>query len=155
MSTYYFEESQYLREFFYVVEKVPLSYRQLYSDPYSLRISRPQLPNCYLRSLLQPQLKRICRNLVFRELIYAAESDMSRIIIAALDSANVLRAKVLSCLYNASPQALLDYFLRKFESGKSVLDFVLIRRNQRSVNKLLSLKTRRTFTKMEIPYSHT
>lgn len=131
--------AQTLHKFMYVSICIPTSYRQLYSDPYSLPISRPPLPSSVLRNLLNPQLKRVTRNQDIRELIEASEDDTNNLIIQTLDSSNILRARVLASIYSSTPEALLAQFLRKFESGKSILDFLLVKKSRFRVNKQLRL----------------
>lgn len=134
---HYNQVAKYMGEFLSVSKKRGTSLLGLYSDPYSLPISRPPLPSSVLRSYIPSQLLRISNNQDLLQLIALSRSKQQASIVNALDSCNVIRAKALSILYASSPKALLEQYLRKFESGKSVLDLLLIQRSRHTINKIL------------------
>lgn len=115
---------------------------KLYRDPYSLNIYTPILPVALLRSYILPVLTRRVRNKDIKDLIKATKSKENKIIISCLSSANPQNAKILSTIYAATPEGVLGELLRKFESGRSILDLFILRmgRNQsdRKLGKVLS-----------------
>lgn len=137
--TYYCEIYNIMCNFLYIRPPPPESYRILYTDPYSIPTSRPQLPGVALKALMIPQLKRISKNQDILELIKLSESKIQEDFIRLLDSCNIIRAKSLSLLYACSPEALLNEQLQKFKSGKSILDFLLIKQSRYKVHKHLRL----------------
>lgn len=134
---HYHQISKYMEIFLTIDKNRGSSLVGLYADPYSLPICRPPLPSTVLRSYIPSQLLRISKNQDLLQLIALSRSRHQMSIINALDSCNVIRAKALSILYASSPKALLDQYLRKFESGKSVLDLLLIQRSRHTVNRIL------------------
>ncbi|APG78831.1 RNA-dependent RNA polymerase [Wenling chuvirus-like virus 2] len=100
---------------------------RLYRDPYSLNIRTPQLPVSKLRSFILPSLSRRIQNKDVKDLIKAAKSVENKTIIKCMETAVPQNAKIMSTIYGATPEGVLSELLRKFESGRSVLDLLITR----------------------------
>lgn len=133
---------QYFEAFCKVRSTAIDSYMGLYKDPYSLPIDRPNLPSAVLRNAILPSLKHIVNNESVLELFAAVDSPESKMCIKALDSANVVSAKVFSNIVAALPIGLLDELLRKFESSRSVNELLILRhgfcRTQRILRRVVN-----------------
>uniref|UniRef100_A0AB38ZJL6 RNA-directed RNA polymerase n=1 Tax=Crocidura lasiura chuvirus TaxID=3139462 RepID=A0AB38ZJL6_9VIRU len=101
---------------------------RLYTDPYSLNIVVPKLPSSVLRAHILPQLRRVVRNEDIQALIKATDSPFSNAIIKCLSDSSVQQVKAFSTIYSALPVGVLSELLRKFESGRSILELLLLRR---------------------------
>jgi hypothetical protein len=109
----------------------------LYRDPYCLNIKIPILPLSKLRSYMLPALKRRVRNSDIKELIKASQSVYSKSVIKCLTSAQPQNVKILSTIYSATPEGVLGELLRKFESGRSILDLILLRKERHKGDQIL------------------
>lgn len=109
----------------------------IFKDPYSIPSSRPTLPGTKLRSYIVPILEKLSKNHDIKELIRASKSDQMSIVIETLESCNVIRAKVLSLIWSSTPQGLLDELLRKFESGRSIMELLLLKYKKGQTNRIL------------------
>ncbi|UHK03098.1 MAG: RNA-dependent RNA polymerase [Sanya chuvirus 2] len=96
-------------------------------DPYSLPIKKPISASTAMRNLIMPALKPRIKNEQVKQLIEAAASEDMKAVIDTLRSANVYSVKLLSAIYAASPQGLIQELTRKFESGRSVMDLTVLR----------------------------
>lgn len=105
---------------------------RLYRDPYSLKIRTPQLPVAKLRSYILPILEKKVKNKDIKDLIKASKSNLSKMILLCMASATPQDAKIMSTIYSATPEGILGELLRKFESGRSVLDLLLLRGDHKS-----------------------
>lgn len=108
----------------------------LLTDPYSLNIVTPTRPLSFLRSRMIPALRRNTKNEDIKELLIASRSKDMEIITLCLSSAAPHDAKVLAAIYAATPAGILGELLRKFETGRSVMDLLLLRRSRHSVEKI-------------------
>lgn len=125
--TRYPEISRAMQSFCFTTRVIPKSFIGIYSDPYSLPLLRPPLPDVALRNYILPTLERLTKNKDVKELITASKSVQNTNIIRALDSCNVIRAMVMSVIFSATPQGVLQELLKKFETGQSVLQLLLMR----------------------------
>lgn len=119
---------------------------RLYRDPYCLNIYTPTLPVALLRSFILPVLTKKVRNKDIKDLIKATKSYENKIIINCLSSAQPQNAKILSSIYAATPEGILGELLRKFESGRSILDLFILRmgrhQSDKKLGKVLSCEDR-------------
>lgn len=123
-----------MRRFLYVEIPSKRSFTKLYRDPYSLWIKTPVLPTSILRSFITPMLKRVTKNEDIQELIKATTSSFSKEIIKSMESAVPQDAKILATVYSATPDGILGELLRKFESGRSILELLLLKRNYKNAD---------------------
>lgn len=114
-----------------------INFTKLYRDPYSLNIFTPTLPVALLRSYILPVLTRRVKNKDIKDLIKATKSKENKTIISCLSSANPQNAKILSTIYAATPEGVLGELLRKFESGRSILDLFILRMGRNQSDKKL------------------
>lgn len=112
-------------------------YVSLFLDPYSLPIHRPQLPTTVLRKSITPALRRMTKNEMIRELFERLDEEESSVFVEAMVSSNVLVPRILSNLYAATPQGLLNEILRKFESSRSVYELLILRGGRRLAQAVL------------------
>jgi len=105
----------------------PDSYVSLYKDPYAIPLHRPTLPTTMLRKQIIPSLRKLTRNEGLRELFDLIDSPINEDIMACLDSCNVKSVKILSNVYSATPNGLLEELLRKFETSRSVYELLILR----------------------------
>nr|WPV62253.1 MAG: RNA-dependent RNA polymerase [Wufeng shrew chuvirus 1] len=97
------------------------------SDSYSLPIDKPTLPSTVLRKKIIPAMKGIIRNETVKELFELSEEGLNGKLETILYEANVYNGKVFSALYAASPDGLVQELSRKFESGRSIMELLLLR----------------------------
>ncbi|APG78716.1 RNA-dependent RNA polymerase [Hubei chuvirus-like virus 1] len=105
----------------------PSSYIALYKDPYSLPLNRPTLPTTLLRKQIIPSLRKLTKNEALRELFELIDDEITTDILNCLNSCNVLNVKILSNIYAATPQGILEELLRKFETSRSVYELLILR----------------------------
>ncbi|DBA09009.1 TPA_asm: RNA-dependent RNA polymerase [Chalcocoris rutilans mononega-like virus 2] len=109
----------------------------LLTDPYSLPIQKPSSASTILRKMILPALRRCVKNKQVIELFEAGTGVQDKDLIACLSSSNVYNARVLSAIYSASPSGLLTELLRKFESGRSILELLILRWGRKRANRSL------------------
>uniref|UniRef100_A0AAT9J9Z8 RNA-directed RNA polymerase n=1 Tax=Blattella germanica chuvirus 1 TaxID=3133478 RepID=A0AAT9J9Z8_9VIRU len=114
-----------------------VNYQALWKDPYSIRIQRPTLPTTYLRQEIAHRLKRISRNEDLLKLYEIIDSPLTKRILSSMDSVNVINPKVMANIYAATPMGVLNELTKKFESGRSTMEALLLRnRKKRAYNVL-------------------
>lgn len=122
----------HLRHFLRLSRSARVDYSTLYADPYSLPIRKPPTPSFILRKAIVPEIKRIARNKEIVQLIKTAESPVTRGILNMMSESPHQPVKVFSVIYSALPVAILNELTRRFETGKSVLEAVMVKtRNAR------------------------
>lgn len=92
----------------------------LCEDPYSLPIVKPDLPSSRLRSLVRPIVEDYNENKDIKQLVRAAQPKQMDAFFNVLASATTWNGRVFSALYSCTPGGLLNKFLRKFESARSI-----------------------------------
>lgn len=122
---YYPEVYQVMSRFCVVPTERPKTFKMLYKDPYALPLDRPTLPGSMLRGYVKPLLHKATKNEDIRELLDAALSENDQQMVEVLDSCTELNVKVLSALYAATPSGLLEEFIRKFESARSINELLI------------------------------
>ncbi|UHK03180.1 MAG: RNA-dependent RNA polymerase [Hangzhou chuvirus 1] len=122
-----------MSNFMYVDYKIPKTYEALYNDPYTLPTCRPVLPTGYLRAQMSDALEKITKNEMILELIREVKSTRQQNIIKLLDTCNILHAKPLSVIYQATPKAILGSILKMFENSRSVLQLLCNNRRKQMV----------------------
>nr|QPB73971.1 RdRp [Hymenopteran chu-related virus OKIAV147] len=121
----------------YPVSKRKRNIRMLCKDPYSIPNDRPVLPDSYLRQMLVLALRGIVRNEELVQLFKALDSRNTDKILAALESANVYNAKIFSAVYSCTPEGLVQELVKKFESARSVMEVIVLRRGGAFARKAL------------------
>ena len=100
-------------------------------DPYSLPLFKPTAPCTVLRRSIEKPLRRIVRNEQIRKLFKMKDRGVSTYIIEKLREANVYNARVFAAVFAASPEGLISELLRKFETGRSVLEVLILASGKR------------------------
>lgn len=114
-----------------------VNYEQIYRDPYSIPITRPSLPSTVLRAKTADALDKLVANEDVIELIQASKSDMSGPAIEAMNSCNVLDAKIMNILYSSLPIGILGEILTKFETARSIRDVLILHAGHRKTAMIL------------------
>jgi len=125
---------KYLDNFLIQQYSNPRNLERIFRDPYSLNIRTPQLPVAKLRSTIKPVLERRVRNQDIKALFKACNSPLNKSIIKAMESARPFNARIMASLYSTTPNGVLSELLKKFESGRSILDLLLMRSNRRNAD---------------------
>ncbi|QKI28861.1 hypothetical protein [Solanum melongena chuvirus-like virus] len=112
-------------------------FKGLLIDPYSLPIKKPISASSDLRNRVKSLMRKFVKHEDLIALISAAEGPEMQAIIDCLASANVYPAKIFSAIYDASPSGLLDEMIRKFESGRSVIQIITTATSRRFAGKLI------------------
>lgn len=113
------------------------SFVQLYKDPYSIPSPRPRLPSAVLRKQIIPALIKLVRNENIAELMAARDSEEQRTFEEILATAKPKNIKILSRVYGATPSAIVDQLVKKFESARSILELLVLKMGHRRTNHVL------------------
>nr|WNV56441.1 MAG: RNA-dependent RNA polymerase [Wenzhou rodent chuvirus 1] len=118
----------------------------LLHDPYALPIERPPTPATVIRNMVRSLLRDvICREEV-REIIDMISSHATRSLIDAILSARPFHVKILSTLFSATPEGILEEIVRKFESCRSVMELLItrggIRKASRAARAIVQAETK-------------
>lgn len=134
----YLEYLEVFTEFLKFPNIKQTTWKPVYKDPYCLPIARPMSPTQFLRQQIIPSLKKITRAEDIKELLAAAaDDDVSDRYIMSMDRSEICHAKVFSVVYSAFPEAVLEEFILKFESSRSVLELLILRSNKRKAMNIL------------------
>jgi hypothetical protein len=118
-----------LTKWFYQIIESPRSmFRGLMSDPYCLPVRKPLSASSRLRSDLSDHLLKITKNESLKQLFGMAHSKEQTYLEDYLFAGTPWNIKAMCSIMSASPWGLMGSFLRKFESGRSVLDTLVLRR---------------------------
>jgi hypothetical protein len=123
---HYPEIGQFMHRYVVVEQNPPSNMTGLWMDPYSIRVGRPMLPSSRLRLMISQQVIGIAKNKEVRALIQLAQSHSSKLINDCLESATPCNVKVLSNVYAASPEGVFHELIRKFETGRSVMELLIL-----------------------------
>jgi hypothetical protein len=114
------------------------AFEGLLRDPYSLPVKKPVSPGTSLRNKVGPALLPYIRNTEIVRMFSLASSRDMEALIRTLYSCNVYNPKLMSAIYAASPKGLLESFLRKFETGRSIYEVLVMRWGMRRTARILS-----------------
>lgn len=104
-----------------------IAFKGLLQDSYSLPIKKPSMASSVLRSLIAPALKDLIKNQDIKILFKLKEENLNEAIEECLMNSNVYNARIFAAIYAASPEGLLQSLVRKFESGRSILEILILR----------------------------
>lgn len=134
----YLEYTVVFTEFLKFPNEKHTTWKPVYKDPYCLPVKKPMSPTQFLRQQIIPSLKRITKAEDVKELLAAAaDDDVNDKYIKSMDRSEICHAKVFSVVYSAFPEAVLDEFILKFESSRSVLELLILRTNRRRAMNIL------------------
>ncbi|AJG39060.1 polymerase [Wenzhou crab virus 2] len=117
----------HLKHFLRLSKSARLDLSTLYADPYSLPVKKPPAPSFVMRQTIIPEIKRIARNREIVQLVKAAESPVTKSLVQMMSDSPHQPVKVFSVIYSALPISILNELTRRFETGKSVLEAVMVR----------------------------
>ncbi|DAZ90591.1 RNA-dependent RNA polymerase [Belostoma flumineum mononega-like virus] len=95
-------------------------------DPYCLPLSLPKTPQTILRSEVSRIIKKKTRNESIRDLFEAQADPINEHIIESLYRSKIWNAKLYCALYDSSPDGIIRELTRKFETGRSVYDVIVL-----------------------------
>jgi hypothetical protein len=114
------------------------SLKTLLKDPYSIPLDRPMLPKAFLRQSIVKPLRSVCKNNNIKELLEEVDSgEIMEKIMGCIQSCNVWQVRVLSNIYAATPDGLLDAILAKFETARSIYELLILRIGVRRADRIL------------------
>jgi hypothetical protein len=131
------EIARFMINFIKVETSVSKNKIQLWKDPYSVRVGRPVLPTTVLNGIIGTMIEGITKHIEILELIKLMNSPQNARILKILDEARPCHIKVLSNLYAASPAGVFSDLIKKFETGRSVLELLILRVGRRRANYIL------------------
>jgi hypothetical protein len=127
-----------MRNFFYFDCTKKKSWKPLYSDPYCLPLMKPTTASQKMKSLIVPALGPLVKHDAVKELIELVQNDSaSEKCIKSMDKSTICHAKVFSVIYSALPECILQEIVNKFESSRSVMELLVLRRGRRGADNLL------------------
>nr|QJW70343.1 RNA-dependent RNA polymerase [Erysiphe necator associated negative-stranded RNA virus 1] len=106
-------------------------------DPYALPTYKPPSAQSILRRYLRSTISSLTQNHVIKELFECRKTDFQDTIMEILITCNTYNPKVMNILHSCSPEGMIMELLTKFESGKSVMDAIILRKNWRKGLKVL------------------
>nr|WAS28007.1 MAG: polymerase [Bole Tick Virus 3] len=95
-------------------------------DPYSLPIVKPRPASTVLRRAVTDMVRKKTRNMEVKELFDIAHEGFELEFVDAMASANVYNAKLMSALYQCTPEGVVRTLIRKFETGRSIYDALVL-----------------------------
>nr|WAS28211.1 MAG: polymerase [Wuhan tick virus 2] len=114
------------------------SFAGLMADPYSLPLVKPQAVSTIIRQDVTRLLQHIVRNEKVKQLFVLSKSNFDQRFLTVLFSADIWNVKLLSSCFNCGPGAIVAELIRKFESGRSIYNLLLIKRGRKFANRTLS-----------------
>lgn len=114
----------------------------LFIDPYSLPIKKPDTPSTVMRTAVERMIKTKTRNQEIIELYDAASCDFERDLVDCFSTANVYNVKLMAAVFECTPEAIIRELVRKFETGKSVYEALLMGQGARNARRVLNKASR-------------
>jgi len=109
----------------------------LMSDPYALPIRKPFAASVILRTEVSRLIGKRTKNEQLKELFELKSEGFHETFLKCIKSANVYNAKIISSLYGCTPDGVISTLIRKFESGRSVMDVILLHSSRKSSYRVL------------------
>lgn len=106
-------------------------------DPFSLPIKKPVNASSVLRKSLIPALREKVRNEEVKECLTLLNNADVNNFFELINSLNVYNPRILSVIYAATPMGFIDTLIRKFETGRSIIDAITISFGSRSARKVI------------------
>lgn len=107
-------------------------------DPYSLPLYKPPPAQSILRKHLRATIQWMTNNADIKDLFNSLKTDFQEALMRILHTLNVYNSKVMSIIHSCSPEGIIMELLTKFESGKSVMDAIILKKNFRIGRKVLA-----------------
>nr|QHA33913.1 RdRp [Atrato Chu-like virus 1] len=127
-----------MRQFLYFDGRRKVSWKPIYMDMYALPINKPATATFILRTSMVTPLRSSTHCEELEQLFDLIDDNSgSEAIIKCLDSCKDIPAKIFSVIYANLPESILGEILKKFETARSVLELLILRKGKRYSNKVL------------------
>ncbi|AYP67566.1 RNA-dependent RNA polymerase [Genoa virus] len=113
-----------------VKSNVNKSLAGLFTDPYSLPISRPKPAVTLLRQQMTNIIKGRTKNKYIRQLFSIMNKKFERHMLDCFSTSNVYNVKLMAAVFDCTPEAIIREMIRKFESGRSIYDCMVLNRGR-------------------------
>nr|WPV62263.1 MAG: RNA-dependent RNA polymerase [Wufeng shrew chuvirus 6] len=113
------------------------SFMSLMVDIYTLPLKRLTNPTTFLRNKVAITVGRLTKNTALQELYALVSEGLDEQLLNILESARPCVVKLLSAIYDTSPASIIAELTRKFESGRSILNFLLLSGGRRASYRVL------------------
>ncbi|QMP82301.1 RNA-dependent RNA polymerase, partial [dermapteran chu-related virus 142] len=107
-------------------------------DPYSLPLKKPPVASGILRQSVLKLVESATKNEAIKELFNARKTEFMRVFVENLRTCNVYNAKIMSALYSVTPDGIINELIRKFESGRSIFELLILQSGRRRAVRILS-----------------
>nr|QXV86439.1 RNA-dependent RNA polymerase [Chuviridae sp.] len=106
-------------------------------DPYSLPIVKPPMASSILRKSVIKLVEKHTKNKTIKELFKARNTGFMKTFTKILSSSNIYNAKIMSALYAVTPDGIITELIRKFESGRSIYEMMILQSGRRRALRVL------------------
>lgn len=114
------------------------TWKPLYMDMYALPLKKPLTASTVLRQAVIPLMRKHVRCGEVRELLdFISEDEGTEACIRTMDSADRVYVKIFSVIFSVLPEAILGELVRKFETARSILEFLILKNGQYQTTRLL------------------
>lgn len=113
------------------------SVKALMLDPYSVNVEKPMTPSSYLRSMIIPVLESKTKNEHILQLFEQDQKQYMEEFHKCMLSMNVYNPKVMSIIYGSTPEGLILQLIKKFETGRSIVELIIMRWGRRKADAIL------------------
>lgn len=103
-----------------------ISKEQILSDPYSLPISKPMGADSVIHRYMRTALVETCKNKDLKEILRVGTGKERSRICDTLWEITPFHAKMASALYDCCPAKVVDDLISKFESARSIFQFLTV-----------------------------
>nr|UYL95478.1 MAG: polymerase [Nanning Chuvi tick virus 2] len=109
----------------------------LLSDPYSLPLGRPSPPSSVLRQAATELVQKTTKNADIKELFQTIREGFEKAFLDIVVGANIYNVKLLGVLYSCTPEGIIRSLVRKFETGRSIYDALILHRGRGATYRVL------------------
>nr|WAS28157.1 MAG: polymerase [Chuviridae sp.] len=106
-------------------------------DPYSLPIHKPRPASTTIRLAVTSMVRRKTKNQNLLDLFTLIGEGFEERFIEVLGSANVYNVKLMGALYECTPEGIVRTLIRKFETGRSIFNALLLHTGQGAAHRVL------------------
>lgn len=86
---------------------------------------------------LRVTIQAMTCNRMIKDLFAARRSELHQAVVDALKTMVIYNPKVMSTIFSCTPEGIIMELVTKFESGKSVIDAIILKQNYRKGKKVL------------------
>nr|QLL27733.1 putative RdRp [Leveillula taurica associated chu-like virus 1] len=106
-------------------------------DPYSLPLHKPSGAKSVLKLAIRDVIAKETKNETIASLFESKNTTFTEKIIRMLTDSNIYNPKIMSLLYSCSPDGIITELVAKFESGKSIMDAILLKGQRNSASAVM------------------